>query len=82
MKKSFVFVLIAILFISFISAQIENLEQVEGQINDLEDKFDDLPKNEDELKDAFDTKWDYLQKEWTNILLKNKVIFNINKFFT
>ncbi|MEK6890842.1 MAG: hypothetical protein AABX03_01765 [Nanoarchaeota archaeon] len=36
----------------------------------------------DSIKEKGQEKWDYLQKEWKNILLKNNIIAKLDSFFT
>lgn len=79
MKRA-VFILIVLLFLnifttSLIRAQDENnlpgLPVSEEQINKAGEFVNDAP-----------TKWEYLQKEWKNILLNNKFVNIMNSFFT
>ena len=38
------------------------------------------PENVEEIQEKAESEWDYLGKEWRNILLKNKIISNIDSF--
>ena len=79
MKKIGVLVFISFLLLQltlqFSLAQETPIQQLPEGSEDIAEK---IAKPEEFLNE---TKWDYLGKEWKNILLKNKVIALIDSFF-
>jgi len=73
MKKIGVLFLVAILLVSFVAAL--DTEGLQEEMEGLRDAADP-----DNVKDKANEKWDYLQKEWTSILMKNKVVASIDSF--
>lgn len=61
---------LSIVFSAIVLAQ-ESLEKI-GQI----------PQQIEEKKQQISSQWEYLGKEWKNILLKNKLVSAIDSFFT
>ncbi len=76
MKKGLVILLITSLL--FLNLFIISVHAV------LEDTAEGLEKNVEDIENTkanIETKWDYLGKEWKNILLKNKFVGAIDGFF-
>jgi len=78
MKKIGVLIFILVILLQFLQVQSvlaqdfeENLEDVQGKIEDVEEEIEDIREG----------KWDYLGKEWKEILLKNKFVSTVDTFF-
>ena len=72
MNKISVLFFVGLLLISFVSAQIDQLQE---NVDKLEDFGDEIPRDVDEVKDIGEG---YLTQEWGKILEENKV----GKFFS
>jgi hypothetical protein len=84
MKKSLIlFLLLGIILIKTFMPVVSAINP-EDSLDDVEERMENLQDTIEEYsdKDAWEEKWDYLGNEWKNILLKNKVIFALDSFFT
>ena len=85
MKKIGVVLVLFLFLISlivYINAQ-SDFDQFEDAVDKgIEDKVENLEGKIDEYtdQDKWEEKWDYLGKEWKNILLKNPVVFASDTF--
>jgi len=71
MKKSFVFFLLVFLFVSFVSAQDNNVGGIKQGLEDNLEKAGDIKGQIDNLDEDTIAK-DYLRQEWGKILKENK----------
>lgn len=76
MKKNKQLFLFIIFLICFVLLQTTILKA------DLEDVIENFESTSENVQTNISTKWDYLGKEWQNILLKNEIIKSIDSFFT
>ncbi|MEK6875176.1 MAG: hypothetical protein AABX30_00670 [Nanoarchaeota archaeon] len=75
----FLFFIFSILVLPLIVSQDlgDAGDELQGQVDELEEA-----KNKYSETTYWEDKWDYLEKEWKAILLKNKIIFTLDSFFT
>jgi len=76
----FVFALL-ILIISFVGLASADLDDTSDLLDDKVESLEDTVDAVENIDETIETKWDYLGKEWKNILLKNKVVSVIDSFF-
>jgi len=71
----FLFFILSILILPLvISVDIDDIQEQVNKIQDVKDKYSDTS--------YWNEKWDYLGKEWKNILMKNKFVTILDGFFT
>lgn len=76
MKKIGAILIISLLFVFPIILNLVSAQEVPGLPSQLQ------PENVEKTKEKVETKWEYLQKEWRTIFLKNKYISYIDKILT
>jgi hypothetical protein len=85
MKKIGVLFLVLFLVLSFVqlfnvqAQEIPGVGDIEETIENIEDTKEDI---EDNIEDIKEGKWEYLGKEWKEMILKNKFFTAIDGFFT
>ena len=60
---------------------ILNFITIHADLEDTQENLDKSVENLENTKTNIETKWDYLGKEWQNILLKNKIVSGFDGFF-
>jgi hypothetical protein len=81
-NKIFIFVVFFLFFLG-----ISLVDSVSDFDDSLRDNLEDVKEGTDKVRglteeDKWKQKWDYLGNEWKEILLKNKLIFALDSFFT
>ncbi len=76
-KNTLIGILIfTLIFVQIFSFQVQASSDLQGVGDDLEGKVGEF----ETAKENVETKWDYLGKEWQNILLKNKFVVGVDNF--
>jgi hypothetical protein len=80
MKKSYVILsgILLLLFLVVIKSEIISAQDEGPNLPFTPDNIDKI----ENFPDAAKSRWEYLQLEWRNILLKNKIVSAIDSFFT
>ncbi len=83
MKKIGVLFICLFLLLSFTQLLNVQAQDIGDGLEDLEEQFQEgVDKVEDAKEILVEGKWDYLGKEWKEILLKNKFVSSIDNFLT
>lgn len=83
MKKIGVLFICLFLFLILIQSSNIQAQDIEEDLEGAEEKLQEGIEKAEDIKEKLEEgKWDYLGKEWKEILLKNKFVSAIDGFFT
>ena len=83
MKKIGVLFICLFLFLIFIQSSNIRAQDIQEGLEGVEEKLEEGVEKVEDIKEKLEEgKWDYLGKEWKEILLKSKFVSVIDSFFT
>ncbi len=77
LNKKFVFVIVSLLLLNILTLSLVKSQQPPGLPSELQQDPEELKES---IKNKTETKWQYLGKEWQNILLNNTAVYETNSF--